>query len=187
MAKIDFPGGPVPFFNSEIYANTKTELKKAKDKPSVQKGRKTRFLSILEQVKQDVSGELEAPPELPLSEEAVQELMDEVHSAGDALKKRPFGEEILRYKTAVRGILHYVETIGYTTEIQPGIPNYLKPGFKGIRGSPESQERAKLIQIQVVDRKLEQLAAGILEGQMTQFKLLAQLEEITGLLVNLLE
>jgi uncharacterized protein YaaR (DUF327 family) len=38
----------------------------------------------------------------------------------------------------------------------------------------------------VVDRKLEQLAAGILSGQIGQLKLLAGIEEITGILVDLL-
>jgi uncharacterized protein YaaR (DUF327 family) len=40
--------------------------------------------------------------------------------------------------------------------------------------------------IQVVDQKLEQLAAGILTGQASQLELLARVDEIAGLLVDLL-
>jgi uncharacterized protein YaaR (DUF327 family) len=38
-----------------------------------------------------------------------------------------------------------------------------------------------------VDRKLEQLAAGILAGQHSQMDILARVEEINGLLVDLLQ
>jgi uncharacterized protein YaaR (DUF327 family) len=41
--------------------------------------------------------------------------------------------------------------------------------------------------IMVVDRKLEQLAAGILSGQTSQLELLARIEEITGILIDLLQ
>jgi uncharacterized protein YaaR (DUF327 family) len=38
----------------------------------------------------------------------------------------------------------------------------------------------------VVDQKLERLAAGIMAGQVTQLEILAKVDEITGILVNLL-
>jgi len=40
--------------------------------------------------------------------------------------------------------------------------------------------------IQVVDHKLEQLAAGILAGQRSRLEILARVEEINGLLVDLI-
>jgi uncharacterized protein YaaR (DUF327 family) len=43
------------------------------------------------------------------------------------------------------------------------------------------------VQVQVIDRKLEQLAAEIMAGQTTQLELLARVDEITGMLVNLLQ
>jgi uncharacterized protein YaaR (DUF327 family) len=39
----------------------------------------------------------------------------------------------------------------------------------------------------VADQKLEQLAAGLISGQLGQVDMLARLEEITGLLVDLLQ
>ena len=41
--------------------------------------------------------------------------------------------------------------------------------------------------VQVVDKKLEQLAAGILAGQFTQMNILERVEEITGLLVDIMQ
>jgi uncharacterized protein YaaR (DUF327 family) len=63
----------------------------------------------------------------------------------------------------------------------------LKPGFKGQRGSPESKKRKVYHLIQVVDQKLETLASGILSGQLRQLEILARLDEITGLLVDLMQ
>jgi uncharacterized protein YaaR (DUF327 family) len=46
--------------------------------------------------------------------------------------------------------------------------------------------RKKFTQVQVIDEKLEQLAAGILANQKNQLALLAKIEEINGLLVDLI-
>ncbi|MDR0389989.1 MAG: YaaR family protein [Spirochaetaceae bacterium] len=180
MDKVDFPESP--FFNPALYAHN-TDAKKLGDKEKIRGTRKTSFTDLLE--KSGQSAETEALRELPPSEEALKELLDGVHSAGDTLKNRPFSEEIKQYKKAVRDFLHYVVENGYTVIMQEGIPNYQKPGFKG---PPEEKFKAKAqILVQVVDRKLEQLAAGILAGQHSQMEILAKVEEINGLLIDLLQ
>jgi uncharacterized protein YaaR (DUF327 family) len=182
MAKVDFPDSASPFFNPALYAHN-AEAKKAGEKGNIRGTRKALFSALLEKSAQET--ETEALRELPPSEEALKELLDGVHSAGDALKNRPFPEEIRQYKKAVRDFLHYVVENGYTVIRQEGIPNYQKPGFKG---PPEEKFKAKAqTLVQVVDRKLEQLAAGILAGQSSQMDILAKVEEINGLLVDLLQ
>jgi uncharacterized protein YaaR (DUF327 family) len=166
MAKVDFPEGNTPFFNPAAYARAETQ--KTKEKPAPRGAAKPRFAHILESAQ-----ELEPPPDLPASEEAVQGLLDDVHSAGDDLKNRPFPEEIKRYKQAVRNFLHHVVENGYALEEHTSGAGLLK--------------RKKFTLVQVVDRKLEQLAAGILSGQTLQLELLARIDEIAGLLVNLLQ
>ncbi|MDR1107722.1 MAG: DUF327 family protein [Spirochaetaceae bacterium] len=176
MAKIS--DGVIPYSAPLPFSPAQGEAKKAragKIKPS-------RFFTLLEEAAEPG----EAPGEYAPSEAAVQELLDEVHSSGDDLKKRPFPEEIKRYKRAVRNFLHYVLENSYETENQLGIPNSLKSGFRGPRGSPRALERKSYTVVQVVDQKLEQLAAGILAGQVTQLEILARINEITGILVNLL-
>ncbi|GHU78041.1 hypothetical protein FACS189462_1610 [Spirochaetia bacterium] len=152
------------------YANVKAETKKAQDKAGV---KKSRFSSIMETTREEALAELGAPQELPASEEAVNQLLDDVRSAGDELRNRPFPEEIIRYKRAVRDFLHYVVENGYTTERQTSGTNLLK--------------RKKFTLVQVVDKKLEDMAAMLMTNQMNQLELLARLEEITGLLVDLLQ
>lgn len=189
MAKVDFPDNT--FLNPAAYVNIRSEAQKkeaVKDKirgkPLAGVPGKPHFAEILDGAVQ----EAEPLPDqnTAASEEALQVLLDDVHSSGDALKNRPFPEEIKRYKQAVRNFIHYVVENGYTVEKQTGIPNYLKDGFKGQRGSNTAKERKDFHLIQVVDQKLEQLAAGIMSGQTSQLEMLARINEIAGLLVDLL-
>ena len=170
MAKVDFPDGSVPFFNPAAYGNASAEARKTKEKGRARDGKPVAFKSFLQEA--SAGAELEPIPELPVSEETVRVLLDDVHTAGEDLKGKPFPEQIKRYKTAVRNFLHYVVQNGYTTEERTSGVNILK--------------RKKFTLVQVVDKKLEQLAAGILAGQSSQIDILAKLDEISGLLVNLL-
>jgi uncharacterized protein YaaR (DUF327 family) len=163
MARVDFPEGN--YLNPAAYTQTgtgKLKRKGALKRPS--------FSHILESAGE--TAEAGTLPDIPPSEEALQELLDGVHSAGDALKLRPFQEEIKRYKQAVRNFMHYVVENGYGIKEE----TYLFNHKKHIK-----------VQVEVIDRKLEQLAAGIMAGQITQLELLARVDEITGLLVNLLQ
>jgi uncharacterized protein len=171
MPKVDFPEGSSPFFNPAAYANVKADAKKTKDKDRVRGPRPPAFSSLVEDARTEESSASDAPTELPPSEEALRVLLDDVHESGEILKDKPFPDAIKRYKAAVRNFLHYVVENGYTVEERVGGKNILK--------------RKKLTLIQVVDRKLEQLAAGILAGQSSQLDILARVDEIAGLLVDL--
>ncbi|MDR1597067.1 MAG: YaaR family protein [Treponema sp.] len=168
MDKIDIPGG-APIFNPAAYTLARGEAQKSKDKGAV---KKTPFSRLLEEKGVREGGLPDALPDYPPSEEILQKLLDDVHSAGDALKQRPLAEEIKQYKQAVRHFLHYVVENGYSVKTE----NYLF-----------NHEKRRKVQIEVVDQKLEQLASGILSGQLKQVELLARLDEITGLLVDLLQ
>ncbi|MDR3337880.1 MAG: DUF327 family protein [Treponema sp.] len=183
MAKVDFPDTNF-IFNPASYANIQAEAGKTKERAAVRENRKPKFSKILENA--EAAG-TEEPENIPASEEALQGLLDEVHSSGDDLKRRPFPEEIKRYKQAVRNFIHYVVENGYTVEDQTGIPNFLRPGYKGQRGTEEAKARKKHTLVKVVDQKLERLAAGIMAGQLNQLQLLTRIDEIAGLLVNLLQ
>ena len=154
----------------------KPGIKKTKDKEEL--GRKTLFSKFLEQAAAQAA-ELGPIREIPPSEEALTELMDAVHSAGSDLIDRPFADEILRYKKAVRDFIHYVVENGFEVQEIKGIKKKTT-----LRGKTEWKD-AKYTQIQVVDQKLEQLASAILSGQTTQLERVSKLDEIKGLLVDL--
>jgi uncharacterized protein YaaR (DUF327 family) len=173
MPRVDFPADQTSFFNPAVYANTQGEAKRAKDRAPIRGGQKTRFSTIMEDAELAASEAHAGIPGYPVSEAAVKALLDDVHDSGDRLRNRPFPEEIKQYKQAVRNFLHYIVENGYAVEEHTSGANLLK--------------RKKFTIVQVVDHKLEQLAAGILSGQTAQIELLARIDEIQGLLVDLLQ
>jgi len=183
VARVD---GDVPSFymNPAAYTHVKEEPKKTK---GVKHGGKASFSHIFEELRGKTAGELGPFPNLPVSEETLDLLMDEVRSAGDTLRSRPFPDEIVRYKQAVRNFMHYVVENCYNLDHETGIPKFLKPGYKGVRGTPEAMKQITYTKIKVIDKKLEDLAAMLLASQMPQLELASRLEEIKGLLVDLFQ
>jgi uncharacterized protein YaaR (DUF327 family) len=120
------------------------------------------------------------------SEEALQELLDSVHGAGDDLKRRPFPDAILNYKQAVRNFLHYVVQNSYDLQEVQGIKK--KTSFQGSAADTPGGTvwKSKVYhQIQIIDQKLEILAADILAKQIAELDLKSRIDEIRGLLVDL--
>ncbi|MDR1288099.1 MAG: YaaR family protein [Treponema sp.] len=181
MAKVDSPD---LLYVNPAAAGIKPEARKEKQR--VGKGRLSRFSSAL-----DAAGKAEAADgsfrDLPVSGETVDLLMEEVRGAGEELRKRPLPGEILRYRQAVRDFMHYVVENGFAVDSVEGVPNYLRPAYRGGRGTPESRSGQRYVSVRIVDKKLEDLAASILSGQADQLELASRLEEITGLLVDLLQ
>lgn len=105
-------------------------------------------------------------------ERVLEALLDDVHSSGDTLKGKQTPETILAYKDAVRSFVGYIvdRAFGITETTSGG--NILK--------------RKKFTQVQVIDAKLEELARGILSNQKNQLAVLERIEEINGLLVDLM-
>ena len=168
MDKVDFTVASM--LNSPLGQGLKPGTKKTKSKGELKGSYRTLFSDLMEN---SVSAEGLGPlKEFAPSEEALTGLMDEVHSAGSELKERPFSGEILRYKKAVRNFVHYVVENTYAVD----------------KFQTKRRELRKLkphVQIQVIDRKLEELAAAILSGQITQLERVSKIDEITGLLVDL--
>jgi len=184
MARVD---GEVPslYMNPAVYSQVKKE-EPSKTKKTGHIG-KTEFSRIFDEIRGKTAGELGPFPDLPVSDETISFLMDEVRSAGDTLRGRPFPDEIVRYKRAVRNFMHFVVEHCYDLDHETGIPKFLKPGYKGPRGTPEAMKQITYTKIEVIDKKLEDLAAMLLASQVTQLELTSRLEEIKGLLIDLLQ
>lgn len=105
-------------------------------------------------------------------EKILEALLDDVHSSGDLLKEKPLPDNIVAYKNAVRSFVKYIVERTYAVTESTSGGNILK--------------RKKFTQVQIIDQKLEQLAAGILSNQRDQIGLLGKIEEINGLLVDLM-
>jgi uncharacterized protein YaaR (DUF327 family) len=176
MANIDPSGLGSLFTNPLAYLNARSEKTRAREKERV---RGPLFQNLLET--QETEEGLEALRDLPVSEETVQALLGEVRSTGDDLKNHPHPDEIVRYKKAVRNFMNYVVENGYELAEIEGIKKKVKRG-------PETEWKQTIFrQIRVVDEKLEKLAAEILAGQTVQLGIIGRLEEINGLLVDMIQ
>jgi uncharacterized protein YaaR (DUF327 family) len=172
MASIAFPDGSTPLFNPGAYENVTAEARRATGGKSGKTQSKKGFALLFEKAahNETSTGNIK---ELPLSEDSLHELLDEVHSTGDALSRRPFPPEIKAYREAVRTFVHYVVENGYDTEEQISGTAVLK--------------RKKFTLVRVIDSKLEGMASAILRGQLNQLEILEKLDEIKGLLVDLIQ
>jgi len=186
MAKVDGTD-PSLYMNPSVYKQQVKDDKKAKGTYRGERGEGVEFSNLYNDLRGVTAENIGPLRNLPPSEDSVNLLMDEVRDTGDRLKSRPFPEEIMRYKQAVRNFINYVVQNAFSMESEAGIPNKLKPGFKGRRGTPEAMESKKYVKIQVIDKKLEDLAAMLLSSQGRQMELVSRLEEIKGLLIDLMQ
>lgn len=144
------------------------QARKTEKKPESKKtGRFSSILKDIENEQTDSGLGLEA-----FSDAAISELMDNVHSAGEDLKKEQNIDNVQAYKKAVRNFVHYVVERAYTVEEHTSGRNILK--------------RKKFTSIAIIDEKLEKLAAEVMSSQRDRLDILKRMEEIQGLLVDLL-
>lgn len=121
------------------------------------------------------AGEIDLTPAaegLPFAEAEASVLLDSVHSAGEDLKRDPNGENVRAYKAAVRNFVHYVVERAYDVVEKSSGGNILK--------------RKKFTTVVVIDERLERLGAEVLSAQRDKLEILRRLDEIHGLLVDLL-
>ena len=99
-------------------------------------------------------------------------LLDNVHELGEKLKENASFQTVRECRQAVRDFLSYVLRHSLTVEQHESNPNVLK--------------RKRFTLIKVIDQKLERFAAGIIQNQRAQLDILRQIDEISGLLIDLL-
>ena len=163
-----------PLFYSQATLETVKKSKKEEDQKKTEKT-KSRFVDLLRKA-EDIPA---TDPELPIeiasmdTEEALVFLMDEVTMAGEELKNSPLPEAYQTYKKKITQFIHFVSQNSYDVKVDLGIR------------SSRSPTRKKYTIVTVVNEKLEQLARDILLGQSNQMLMLAKIEEIKGLLVDL--
>jgi uncharacterized protein YaaR (DUF327 family) len=163
--------------NAALNSGLKAKVKKTNSREETKAKSKFKFSEILENFAPSSLGPLTA---LAPSEEALTELMDAVHSTGSDLADRPFSDEILKYKKAVRNFINYVVENSYEVYKDHGIKKKVV-----IHGEANWDNRKLYHQVRVIDQKLEELAVAILSGQAKQLQRIAKIDEITGLLVDL--
>lgn len=162
--------------NTSLYftAAAQERQKEISAKKAAQK--KRAFLDILHDATEtEVESTNGIPPEyadLPV-EKAVEKMLDSVYMTGDLLKKNPSKETIEQYRKAVKNFLGFVEKTNYKV---------IKKQQSGLH----VKKRHEFTTIKVIDEKLDNLAMGLLFNQKNQLDLLAKVDEINGILIDLI-
>ena len=186
MAEIDSLG------NSFYYAgvqNSSSQLKNQKADKS-QKTTKSRFSELLKGEKADETVQSNGlPPEIQTMslDEAVIFLRDRVDLAGNDLSESSTQENLEKFKEAVGQFIKFiVENNFEVSSKRPRRPQFVSP--IGVFSNYNSKPRLKdpKVQIEVINEKLDNLTRDMLSTQMSNLKILAQVNEIKGLVIDLL-
>ncbi len=102
----------------------------------------------------------------------LQEVVNSIHRLGDRLLKYPHPDTVAHYRQAVRNFINHVTGNAYTTR------EYIS--------RRDILNQKKYVLIQTIDEKLDTLSRNVLGSQKNQLDLLSTIEEIQGLLVNLI-
>nr|WP_314992090.1 DUF327 family protein [uncultured Treponema sp.] len=109
-------------------------------------------------------------------DEAISLLQDAVRSAGDTLRTRQNPETILQYKQAVKHFIGYIAREAYTVTTRTHVR----------RDKTNRFTSRSFTQIVVINEKLDKFAGELLYDQKSQLFILERLEEIYGLIIDLI-
>ncbi len=165
---------PGQFQAASQYASAQ-KAKEEVEKKRLEQSKRAKFKDFLKKPVGELADEEGLPPEIAGMEyeQAVTYLLDNVTMAADNFKNNPYTNAFAEYRTKISQFLKFVEKNAYEVESSVSRPTYRLPNPK------------KSYLIKVIDDKLEQLARDILYNQAEQMRLLAQADEINGLLVDL--
>jgi uncharacterized protein YaaR (DUF327 family) len=164
MEKIDGTSG-------FLYRPDVTSREKKQEKSG--KSQKSSFNGVLGKLfsRPAEGGELGPAHEIH-SDEELRGLIEDIQNFGEALIKFPGVDNLSRYKQAVRDFVNHTTGHAYRAEEQLSRHNILN--------------QKKYTIIEVIDERLDRLTRQVLASQGQQLDLLADIEEIQGLLVDIL-
>ncbi|MBN2551566.1 MAG: DUF327 family protein [Spirochaetales bacterium] len=149
------------------YLSGRSRRKKDKSTKTI-KGRS--FQSLVEQTTEDGAALFDVDVQNEHGEN-LEQLLDDVHQTGEMLIESQSLESVKRYRRAVRAFLDYVVANMLSVEEQTSGGNILR--------------RKRFTQVKIIDSKLERLVGSVLQNQGRQLDLLEKINEIQGLLVDL--
>lgn len=193
MAEIDSIGSQAYYYAGLKTATAKSQKDKEAEKTSAT--RKTRFSEILKSNTTENS-EVQSlyPKEIEgLSvEDAAIYLKEEVEKAGNLLSSEITMENLQKFKESIRQFLTYIEKNNFevkTTIVMdrrkrmPEMASPL-PVFSSYQTPPTKKTKTTFT---VINEKLDELTRDMLSLQADNIKILAQVEDIKGLIIDLID
>jgi len=188
MAEIDSLGSN--FYYSGIQNASNESLKNRKTDKS-ERTSKTKFSSLLnkteEQAEEFQSNGL--PPEIQsLSfDDAVIFLKDRVDNSGNALSEEFSQENLENFKKSVSQFIKFIVDNNFEVSSKKSRrPQFVSPVNFFSTYNTKARLKDPKVQVNVINEKLDNLARDMLNTQMNNLKLLQQVDEIKGLIVDLL-
>ncbi|MDC7219308.1 MAG: DUF327 family protein [Spirochaetales bacterium] len=166
MAKIGQLG-----IGSYIPTQLKSEKKEDRKTGSA---KSTGFASLVGATEEGKETEMISSAELsPLeNNNALEELIDNLFESGEALKRSPIDENLDQYKRNIRVLLNFVSGKSYDVIREKGVMN------------PRTFKQKEFVNVELVNKKLDSLAVYILSRQKDQMEILRRVDEINGLVIN---
>lgn len=164
------------YVTAASFAASKTSGGKRNEKTEKNSSIRKKFSEILHKSDSELEIDSYLPAEIAgmSFDDALSFLLDNVTMSADNLKRNPFKEAFVDYRKKISQFMRFVVKNCYDVEESLGTPSVRVP-----------RPKKKYI-VKVVDDKLDQLAREILENNIDQLKMLAKIEEINGLLVDML-
>ena len=166
---------PGSYFNAFHEAGKKQGSESRKDEKSERSGkaRSSRSGASADDGKAESSSFSEFIASQTVGLEKAHEQLDAIHSFGERLKRDPNLSNLQEYRKLVQEFLNDVVSGAYGLDRQESGRNILK--------------RKRFTLVSMVNQKLDRLAVGLMQTQTEQLDLLARIDEINGLLVDLVQ
>lgn len=103
-----------------------------------------------------------------------EKLLDEIFILGEKLKKEPNLASLEAYKKSVRLMMTFILKSGYDVTEDDGVLN------------PRTMQRKKYMNIDIIDKKLNDLGSYIMNSQRETMQVISSVDEINGILINII-
>lgn len=194
MAEIDSLG--TNYYYSGVQGAANEAIKKNQKKQDVSGARKAKFSDILKQ--EETQAEFSAkglPPEIAgmTLDDAVIYLKDAVDNAGNDLSESVTNENIQKFKSAVSQFIRFVVDNNFEVSSKRKknrlgkdmiVPSRTSFFFSNYSVPPKKINPR--YQVQIINEKLDALTRATLEAQLNNIRILAQVDEIKGLIIDLM-
>lgn len=194
MAEIDSLGSN--YYYAGVHGAASETVKKNQKKEEVSSAKRTKFSEVLKSEEEKLNISMSGlPPEIASMtiDEAAIYLKDAVDNAGNDLSEEVTTENIQAFKKAVSQFIRFVVNNNFEVSSRRKKNRLGKdmmspsksPFFFSTYSVPPKKVNPRY-QVQVINEKLDALTRMTLETQMNNLKLLAQVDEIKGLIVDLM-
>ncbi|MCM1321323.1 MAG: YaaR family protein [Bacteroides sp.] len=157
--------------------NSAKKQRKTNERIRKEDGAAETFSEMLESAAADTIFQTAAFKNMPF-EKILETLKDNVDIAAEKLKQKPYGAAFSAFRKAVGDFLKFAVENTYQLE-------QLRSSRIQRRVLLSRKEIPVVVQIKIINERLDKLAGDLLANYADQIKLAQKVDEITGLLVNL--